>query len=189
MAAVKGFRPRFNEQVNGYFICDAGRLSYKNENEDRLVEAHKKGKAIVFDDAIELARKAIDSAAKIVILLSPNLSIEQMVAAQAFAGKIGAEISGYSDNYVKSGDGDDYLIQDDKSANRAAFEKLGIDTTKAFFTEILEGANLLINIDNNLLDLSDKTLKKGLRDSSLIILSSHKSSLTEQAEIAIPVAS
>ncbi|XPV83191.1 MAG: hypothetical protein ACNI22_04735 [Halarcobacter sp.] len=30
------FRPRVNRDVNGWFICDEGRLSYKNEEENRF---------------------------------------------------------------------------------------------------------------------------------------------------------
>ncbi len=183
------FRPRFNDQVNGYFMCDAGRLSYKSENEGRLEGALKKGKSLPIEDAFDLARKTINSASKVVVLLSPNLSIEQMVAAQAFAEKTGAEISGYSDGFITSGDGDDYLINDDKSANRAAFEKLGIDTSQPFFTEALESVDLLMIVGNSSLDLSDKTIKKSLRDTSMIVLTTHTSQITEVADVALPVAS
>ncbi len=183
------FRPRHNEQVNGYFICDEGRLSYKKENEKRLLEALKKGKSIDLDKGMELAAKIVEQAAKVVILLSPNLSIEQMVAGRSFAKKIGAEISGYSDGMILAGDGDDFLIQDDKSANRAGLKMLGIDDTEAAFIKALEQADLLISVDNDLYGADGKALEKALRSASLIALSSHLSKMTEQAEIALPIAS
>ena len=183
------FRPRFNEQINGYFMCDAGRLSYRSENEGRLEEALKKGKPIDLQDAIGQVKKAISKATKGVVLLSPNLSLEQMVAAQIFAETIGAEISGYSDNYIGKGDGDDFLIQDDKSANRAAFELLGIDTSKSFLLEAVDGADLFINIDSNELAEADKSVTKALREATVIMLSRHSSPLADQADFALPVAS
>jgi NADH-quinone oxidoreductase subunit G len=183
------YKPRHNDKVNGYFICDEGRMSYKQENEGRLTEALRKGKTIDFAEGATLAAKAIDQAAQKLILLSPNLSVEQMVAAQAMAKKTGARISGYSDGYIVKGDGDDFLIQDDKSANRAALKMLGIDTTEAAFFEALGQAELLLSVDNDLRGADDKALKKALKNTVIIALSARVSAMTEQAEIALPLAS
>ena len=183
------FRPRHNDQVNGYFICDEGRLSYRKENEGRLTEALKKGKTIEFEQGLQLAAKEIEKAENIVMLLSPNLSLEQMAAIQALAKKTGATLSGFSDDYITKGDGDDYLIQDDKSANRAAFDLLGVDSSAATFNEAVAGADLLINFDNNLAVSADKSLQKSLDKVVIISISSHLSKLTEMAQIALPVAS
>jgi NADH-quinone oxidoreductase subunit G len=183
------FRPRYNEQINGYFICDEGRLSYKEENSGRLSETFKKGKTVSLEEGIESARKAIGAAKKVVVLLSPDLSVEQMVAAQAFAKKIGAALSGFSDGYIKKGDGDDFLIQDDKAANRAAFEMLGIDSSADFFSAELSSADLLLSVAGDLRGLDDKTLKKSLKDKSVIYLSPYIAPFIEHADIAIPIAS
>ncbi|MFN2355749.1 MAG: 2Fe-2S iron-sulfur cluster-binding protein [Desulfopila sp.] len=183
------FRPRYNEQINGYFICDEGRLSYKLENDGRLLETLKKGRGVGRLEGIEAAAKAISGADKVVILLSPGLSVEQMVATQALAKKIGGTISGFSDGYIKKDDGDDFLIQDDKSANRAALALLDIDSTADFFYSAVDGADLILSVGNDLRGVDDKTLKKVLRDKVIIALSRHRSAVVEQADIAIPIAS
>ena len=183
------FRPRFNEQVNGYFICDQGRLSYSREIQDRLLEPLRKGKIEDLGRAVERARQILARAKKTLILVSPNLTIEQLIASRQFAAGIGAELSGYSDGYIIAGDGDDFLIQDDKSANRRGLDLLEVDSKAASFYSRLEEADCLICIDHDLRGTDAKKLKKGLRDTPIIVLSAYLSSLAEKADVALPVAS
>ncbi len=183
------FRPRFNEQVNGYFICDEGRLSYRGENENRLVSARRKGKEIEAERAVELADRAVSAAKNSLVLLSPSLSLEQMVAGRSFAAKIDAFLSGYSDGYIKQGDGDDFLIEDDKSANRKALEILEIDSRAETFFEHLAKSDLLITIDNDLRGVEGKKLEKALAGTTVIALFSHLSPVAEEAAVAIPISS
>ena len=184
------FRPRLNEQVNGYFMCDEGRLSYKYENEGRLTQARFGKQERTLDDALLACEKEISNAEKIVILLSPNSSLEQMVAVKALGEKLGAALSGFSDGYIKKGDGDGYLIQDDKAANRACLQLLGIDCSRDHFESSVREAQLLLNFDNDLgLSYDDGALGKLLTDTKLIAVSAHESFATSLAFLAIPVAS
>jgi NADH-quinone oxidoreductase subunit G len=184
------FRPRLNEQVNGYFICDEGRLSYKKENEGRLIEARLSNQVRPIDDVLAACVKEIEQADKIAVVLSPNCSLEQMVAVKALAEKLGASLSGYSEGYIKKGDGDDFLIQDDKSANRAGFTLLGFDCTREGFEQGLRDAKLLINFNNDLtLTYEENALKKLLQGIKVIAVSSHDNKCTAMADMAIPVAS
>jgi len=64
------FRPRLNEQINGYFICDEGRLSYHKENENRLEGSRKKGREVSFEDGVDTAIKIMNRAAKTVFIIS-----------------------------------------------------------------------------------------------------------------------
>jgi len=184
------FRPRKNDQVNGYFICDAGRLSYKAENEGRLTEARLSNKAIPVDEILTAASKEIERAEKTAVIVSPNCSLEQMIAVKALAEKLGASLSGFSDGYIKSGDGDDFLIQDDKAANRTGLTLLGIDSSKQGFEAAVQGAKLLINFDNDLgLSYEEGALKKLLQGIKIIAITSHDTDCVKMAEMAIPVAS
>lgn len=184
------FRPRLNEQVNGYFICDDGRMSYKAENEGRLVEARLSNKARPIDDVLAACTKEIERADKIALVVSPNCSLEQMVAVQALAEKLGAPLSGYSDGYIKQGDGDDFLIQDDKAANRAGLALLGIDCSREAFEAGVQQAQLLINFNNDLTrSYKESELKKLLQGTKVIAVSSHDNPCTALADLAIPVAS
>lgn len=183
------FRPRLNLQVNGYFMCDAGRLSYKQENEGRLLEARLSSQIRPLEEALAACNREIEQAKKIAILLSPNCSLEQMIAVKTLAEKLQASLSGFSAGYIKEGDGDGFLIEDDKSANRAGLTLLGIDCSQENFERAVQDAQLLINFNNDLTrSYSDSELKNLFKDTKVITASSHDDPLSAMADIAIPVA-
>jgi NADH-quinone oxidoreductase subunit G len=182
------FRPRLNEQVNGYFICDEGRLGYHAENEERLIAARVDGKECPIDHALKVVKQVLGP--KTLILLSPNCSLEQMVAVKALAEAVGAKILGYSDGYISRGDGDDWLIQDDKSANRAGLALLGIDTSEGSFSSLMNESDVLVSFNNDLfIRDSGKEFRQRLEKMKVVSIGTHENALTRNAAIAIPVAS
>jgi NADH-quinone oxidoreductase subunit G len=182
------FRPRLNEQVNGYFICDEGRMSYHAENEGRLLAARMDGQECSVYHAVQAVKNVLGT--KSLILISPNCSIEQMVAIKALAETFGAKLSGYSDGYIITGSGDDWLIQDDKSANRAGLSLLGIDATEGTFATLLNGSDTLISFSNDLfINDSGKEFQSRLEKMKVISIGSQENAFTRNATIAIPVAS
>ncbi len=184
------FRPLFNEAINGYFICDEGRLSYRYENENRLAEARLGKTAVPFDDAIAATLKEIEKAEKTVILISPDSTLEQMISITSLADQIGASVSGFSDGYIKKGDGDDYLIQDDKAANRAGLKVLAVNTAQETFEATLGEARLLINFNNDLSLFYDESgLKNLFKDKRVINVASHDTAFTQMANLVLPAAS
>ncbi len=184
------FRPRLNLQVNGYFMCDAGRLSYKEENEGRLREARLSKQIRPVDDVLVACKEEIERAgSKAVFLLSPNCSLEEMVAVKTLAIQHGSSLSGFSDGYIKVGDGDEYLIQDDKSANRAGLTLLGIDCSREGFENSVLAAQFLIIFNNDLsLSYTSSELKQLLKDKKVIVFGTHDNGLSAMADIAVPVA-
>jgi NADH-quinone oxidoreductase subunit G len=184
------FRPRFNGQVNGYFICDEGRLSYKGENDNRLTEARLGKNVKELDEVLTACTRALEKSENPVLLLSPDASLEQMVVIKALAEKLQAPLSGFSDGYIKDGDGDDYLIQDDKAANRAGLALLSIDTSREAFEASLSQGDLLINFGNDLnLSYSEKELEERTAEIKTIACASHQNSFTSGASLTIPIAS
>jgi len=184
------FRPRLNEKVNGYFMCDEGRMTYKLENDNRLSAPQIDGKETGFNEAVEAIRRAVSQANKIVVAVSPNASLEQMHAVQQFASAVNAPLTGYSDGYFRKGDGDDFLIQDDKSANRYAFTLLGIDDSKAGFEAAVKGADLLLSFQNDLSrSLNETEMTQLLATVKLIMIDSSHNTSVAKAVVALPVAS
>jgi NADH-quinone oxidoreductase subunit G len=184
------FRPRLNEQVNGYFMCDEGRMTYKAENDNRITRALVNGADSGFAEAIETLRRELSQASKAVFLLSPNNSLEQMFAIQQFAAANNGVLTGYSDGYIKQGDGDDFLIQDDKSANRASFALLGIDSSRAGFDAAVNGADLLVSFQNDLSRSLTAAELDQLTDSvKLAYIGSSTDGCAAKAAITLPVAS
>jgi NADH-quinone oxidoreductase subunit G len=184
------FRPRFNEKVNGYFMCDEGRMTYKLENDNRLNVAQVTGRDSGFNEAVETVRRAMSQAQKTVMLVSPNASLEQLFTVQQLAVAMNATLTGYSDGYIKKDDGDDFLIKDDKSANRKAFALLGIDSSKAGFDAAINGADLLISFQNDLSrSLNEGEMTKVLETVKLISISSSLDASALKAAVALPIAS
>lgn len=183
------FRPRHNALVNGYFICDEGRLGYRQENEGRLTAARIDAKNAPLDQAVETARRKLENARKPLFLLSPNCTLEQMLAVKAFAAARKARLSGYSDAFIQSGDGDGWLIRDDKSANRAGLELLGIDTGREAFLQALEDTDLLVNFNNARILPAEPELAEKFAGLTIVALSSHNGTAVEGAAVALPVSS
>ena len=181
------YRPRHNEQVNGYFICDAGRMTYKQENEKRLRTPLASGQQADLESAINALKRRLDQAANPFFVVSPNCSLEQMHAIQQLAAQKKATVSGFSEGYIQEGDGDDWLIQDDKAANRAAFAVLGIDETKEVFNSALKGADLVVNFGNDL-SLSGVN-NTSLGTAEMAFIGSYANSCADAAAYLVPVAS
>ena len=183
------FRPRQNDQVNGYFICDEGRMTYKKENEDRLTVAKVNNAESIISSAVDTLKNAVSSSSNPVFLVSPNCSLEQMFAIKKLGETKGATLCGFSDGYIKQGDGDDLLIQDDKSANRAGLKLLGVDTSKEAFQSAMKEADLLVNFNSDLTNSFDAdTLDELLANCKFVMVATTQDALTDRAEIAIPVA-
>ncbi len=184
------FRPRQNDQVNGYFICDEGRLSYKNENEGRLSSTLVEGKEASFEDGIQRILAELKQATNIVMLVSPNSSIEQQWAVKQLAKVHGADCTGYSDAYIQPASGDDYLICDDKSANRTGLTLLQINSDKEHFESVLQKCDVLVSFDNDLFMFGNNSeLEQKVLPKKIISISSRNNSMTEGSLVALPVAS
>ncbi len=97
---------------------------------------------------------------------------------------------GYSDAYVIPGSGDDYLINDDKAANRRGLDLLEIERDKPSFSAALETCDLFINFDNDLFftEVNDD-LKPLLAASESIAVCSHALPAFSSSTIVLPTAS
>ena len=112
------FRPRENS-VNGYFICDYGRYSYKNEQ------------IIKRDDSAKISSLALDirsNGQRYDILVSSSLSLEEMGAIKEMASKFNMGLYGFSD-FSDESFKDEIGLKlrvPNKTANRVGLLKLGI---------------------------------------------------------------
>ena len=184
------YRARKNLQVNGYFICDEGRLSYHQENEGRQTKTVVDGSEVSFEQGIAALREKLERAKKPLMMVSPNATLGQMWAVKRLATLYGSELSGYSDAYIIAGSGDDYLIRDDKAANRKGLELFDIETDKSLMMAALDRCDLFINFDNNLFfsDINDD-LKPLLKHADCISVCSHDLPVFQSSSIIIPTAS
>jgi NADH-quinone oxidoreductase subunit G len=179
------FRPRPNTDVNGYFICDYGRLSYKNEETNRFEKALINGKEDITSNAIVSLYSEVVKNNNALFLVGPNLCLEEMQNIKAFADAVKANVSGYSPQYIDETFGDDYLKQNDKSANRASFKEANISEDESAFKEYFDAASLVVIFDNNYFDNNLELLT----DKKVISCFANNAKTIEKSDIAIPTAS
>jgi NADH-quinone oxidoreductase subunit G len=135
---VHRFRSRRNKQINQSFLCDFGRLSYKELNENFSGEVSK------IADLKELLR--VD---KKVALVSPSMSLQQLQTVKEFCQNHNIEL--FSLAYIDENFGDDWLKTNDMSANFAGVKELNINSSKDDFEISLQNAKVVINFDHKLL--------------------------------------
>jgi len=179
------FRPRVNKEINGWFMCDEGRLSYKNESQDRFYTPKIGNEEVALDEVMKNTFKLLTEEENILFVLDPNLSLEEMQNTKSLASVAKGNITGYSPQYIDKSFEDDYLKKSDRSANRASFKELGISEEKDEFNKFLKGASLVVVLGNNYFDKNLELLDK----KTVIALFSHNCETISKANIAIPIAS
>lgn len=131
---VHRLRPRHNPHVNGYWMCDEGRLNYKFVNTDRIKQAFVTRDGERFETSVENGMnelRAVLSAAetrkqKLVVLASATCTLEEMVLVKKLsAGYPGAVC--YVARHVPDGEADELLRRADRHPNVRGAELLGIE--------------------------------------------------------------
>ena len=123
---VQRYVPRENPHVNEWWMCDAGRLSFRDELAERVVSAQVKDgdgrRDVSTKEAAEQAIARLNELrageVRFGVLLSPNLSNEELSNALRLVaeGLPGARV--YLGGRADGDDEDALLIRNDKNANR-----------------------------------------------------------------------
>ncbi len=140
------YKARRNEDVNGYFICDEGRLSYKEYHTNRVTQIEYKNSIIDFKEAISKIGIEIFIHKDIVILASPNLYIEELESIIKWSKKLNARLYSPLECYKDKEFADNWLKEELRVANAYGVMALEIDTS----TPDISSDTLLINFDHKL---------------------------------------
>ena len=137
------FRPRRNDDVNGFFICDEGRLSYKDLQENRQESTLLNSDDISEDKAIQETKNVIEKyQGNITVVIDANLFTEEIEAVLAFATHINAKVYSPLAVYIDEDFKDDMLKSSHRASNYKTIERLNIDTNEA------ESSGLIINFNH-----------------------------------------
>ncbi|HEY9724346.1 MAG TPA: 2Fe-2S iron-sulfur cluster-binding protein [Oscillatoriaceae cyanobacterium] len=188
-AVAYRYRPRENKQVNDYWMCDGGRLSYKAINDGRQENVLLGGQTATFERAVTVFAEAIASAAgSVAVVGSPTSSVEDLFTLQAFAQKVLKTESVYGYSPIPDGDADDFLIRADKTPNRTGVRYLGYNTDKQALLDGLRGVKLAIVSNNNL--AQDSELAAALKQvPTVVYLTTHLDETAALAQVVLPLAS
>jgi len=130
---VARLKPRFNADVNTWWICDAGRYGFKwMDDKSRLVQplhrAGSQGREVSWDRALPELVTALQRARpeEIGFLASPQMSNEDLWVLRRLAEQLGVTNVDWRVPPRAPGDEDNFLIRADKNPNSRGAELLGI---------------------------------------------------------------
>jgi len=193
---VYRYVPRRNDAVNGTWICDEGRLSYKQIASGRVRHASVRGERGPRDASLSEAlaeaavrlRRVLDAKGPGAVgaLASPHATNEDLFVLRKLLAALGVETRGVA---VVRGRSDALLIQAEKAANAEGARRLGFGPAEAVIERVRQGAV------EALLVLGHDALASGALGSpgelaplsALVLLDSHQSPLQHVAHAVIPV--
>jgi NADH-quinone oxidoreductase subunit G len=163
---VQRYVPRRNDAVNQTWMCDVGRLSYKEiARPDRLTRCQVRGPEGRLVPAT--VRDAVDAAAR-------------------FLDALGTELAALA---VVRGDSDEILVEAEKGANGAGARALGFGDPRVVLERIRRGGlEGLILLGHDLLAAEYLGGADALSQlDTLIVLDTHQSPLERVAHVVFPV--
>jgi NADH-quinone oxidoreductase subunit G len=130
---IARFKPRFNADVNGWWICDDGRYGFGSvDAETRVAMPTRRDgsgpREISWEDAIAGVTTALERRApgEIGFLASPRMSNEDLFALRTLAAASGGRLA-FAVPPAVPGDEDKLLIRSDKNPNSRGAELIGLD--------------------------------------------------------------
>jgi len=127
---VARLKPRFNEAVNAWWICDVGRYGFDAvDDPSRIRFARHGGVDVTRDEALGLLVAALRDHApdEIAILASPELSNEDLFVLRRLAEHRGIRQLAFGVPPGKAGADDDFLLRADRSPNTRGAEAVGFE--------------------------------------------------------------
>jgi NADH-quinone oxidoreductase subunit G len=196
---VHRLRPRHNPHVNGYWMCDEGRLNYKFVNSDRLKEAFVDRGGEKFTASLEnaladlsiglgIADGGSSGDKPVVALASATCTLEEMFTLKTLAKHLaGARL--YVAKHVPDGTEDKLLRRADRHPNVKGAELLGLDVV-----DLREGAEPGIEVgDGSVLfavgfdyDISATLAALCGKFETVAVIASRESAITKMARVFVP---
>ena len=135
-------KPRFNEEVNHWWICDEGRYGFKfvdddDRIEEPLVSTNGKTRTAPYKEALELAAEglrnsAASSESEIAVLVSPRAANEELyLLKRVFSEQLPGTRLVFSSATAFEPTEDDLLRRKDKNPNTRGAELMGLTADSA----------------------------------------------------------
>lgn len=150
---IQRLKPRFNKEVNGYWMCDEGRYAYHaidalNRLKDPMIRETEGFRAISWEEAIQKVATALRSTLSatgpesVGVLASPQMTNEELFRLrQLFRDSLKVRWIEFRVPAREKLTSDDFLITADKSPNARGAEILGLagDGSEALLRACSEG--------------------------------------------------
>ncbi|MFN3197020.1 MAG: molybdopterin-dependent oxidoreductase [Bradymonadia bacterium] len=125
---VMRYRPRENRNVNDWWVCDEGRLSYQKIHERRVlapvVSQNGKPRRASWTDAVDAIETAMAGVASdaVAIAVSATVSVETAYALRRLREEVLPQAQVFRTGRADGTDQDDILIRNDKNPNARGLE-------------------------------------------------------------------
>jgi NADH-quinone oxidoreductase subunit G len=131
---VARLKPRFNADVNRWWMCDEGRYGYRFVDDPSRIPMPMQREAgatreLGWSDAMAAVAEALGrvTGEQIGIIASPTMANEDLFAVRTLAEARGVRQVGFRVPPREPGDEDDFLIRADKNPNTRGAELIGLD--------------------------------------------------------------
>jgi NADH-quinone oxidoreductase subunit G len=182
------YRPRDNEAVNKYWMCDEGMLTYKEAHEDRVLDARVGGRVASTSAALDEARALFTGVppSSVAVVLSARHSLEDNWALRELGmvllGTKSVFWSGRPEGYR-----DDILIHRDKNSNTKGVQQLAPSARplQALVDEVAASriTHVIALGGDAQIDVS------GLSAAKLVVVAAHGGPLSLLAAVLLPATS
>ncbi len=205
---VYRIKPSLNEDVNGVWMCDIGRLSFKLVNENRIDRPYERiggekvetGWDAVFYSAYFKIKGIIEKhgPSSVYVLASPRSSNEELYLTKKFAFEVLKTPNLTFTSRVKADPyHDDFLVKEDKNPNTRGAQELGIAPAEGGrdFEGLLEDmrngkVRALLIVGSCLGDLEDDEVRSLLSGVDYVVnISSNESVVSGSSHLVLPSAS
>jgi NADH-quinone oxidoreductase subunit G len=187
-------RPRENMEVNKFWMCDDGMLSYRRAIENRVTGALVGGEDSSLEDALTAAKDQLkghaDDSSKIAIILSAQHSNEDNFALATLA----KTYLGAGDFFVSGkalGKGDDILMSEDKNPNTRGVMQIASTTPPRPIAELIGAIEkgqykYAIALGSDLEVDGDKATAALKRLRGVVAIAAHEGPLARAAHVLLP---
>ena len=199
------FRPRSNPDVNQYWMCDEGRLWYKElQTESRLLRPLVRGEsdftAVTWEQALSrvvdtLRRVKEEHGAGAIagIIGAKATNEEAYLFARLLTEQLGSELVAGLSWSPANASHDDFLIRADKNPNTRGLQALGVLNGRTSAADILAAveqgeikALAVFGIDL-VTALGQEKADKALSSADIIVFDTDHTGTTEYADVLLPI--
>jgi NADH-quinone oxidoreductase subunit G len=190
---VHRYRPRENQEVNKYWMCDVGMLDYLRIHEGRVLEPQIAGESVPRKVALAKAAELLKgvSGQKLAVVLGAQFSLEENAALLALGKSLGA--SAFFESGHAPGEADGILLQADRNPNSAGVRRLlgGEPQPISDLTARLQSGEFThcVVLGSSLKDPNSTEQFKQIKGVTRIVLASHEGPLVAGAQVVLPITS
>jgi NADH-quinone oxidoreductase subunit G len=182
-------RPRDNEKVNQFWMCDEGMLTYKEAHDGRVLQAKVRGEAVPLAAALEEAKTLFASVNKesVAFVFSAAHSVEDNWMLREVGGTFFGSASFYASG-AANGYEDKILIHRDKNPNTAGVKQIA-PSAQSFQALVDDVARGRVTHVIALGAVTPSALPEGLRGATVITVAAHEGPLADAATVLLPATS